>query len=149
MARRGTLRASDEDRERVIERLHRASTEGRIAAHELEQRVAAALKAITYSELDATTADLPSAGRNAKRHGSSQRALSTVREHPAVLIAAIPVIMVVIALLLALTLLWLVGTVAVLALGQRRRALPPPWSLVARHRLGGPVRRRGARGGWA
>jgi hypothetical protein len=144
MARRGSLRASDEDRERVVERLHRASTEGRIAAHELEQRVAAALKATTYSELDATTSDLPLAARPGNGRRASQRALSTVREHPAALVVAIPVILVVIAMLLALTMLWLLGTIAVLALGHRRRALPPPWAYAGRRRLGST-----RRGGWA
>jgi hypothetical protein len=149
MARRGTLRASDEDRESVIGQLHRASTEGRIAAHELEQRVAAALKATTYSQLDATVADLPRAAGNDRRRRASQRAVTTVREHPAALIVAIPVIMVVVAMLLAMTVLWLLGTLAVLALGHRRRTLPPPWSLGSRRRLGGPARRRRARDGWA
>jgi len=148
MARRGTLRASDEDRERAIERLHRASTEGRIAAHELEQRVAAALKASTYAQLDATTADLPRATPSGRRQRASRRAVSSVAQHPALLVIAIPVVMVLIATLLALTLLWLLGTIVVLVLGQRRRTLPPPWSLGSRRPLG-PSRRRGAPGGWA
>ena len=57
------MRASDADRDQVIERLHRAATEGRIASDEHEQRVTAALRARTYAELDATTADLPGSGR--------------------------------------------------------------------------------------
>jgi Domain of unknown function (DUF1707) len=148
MARRGTLRASDEDRERTIERLHRASTEGRIAAHELEHRVAAALTASTYAQLDATTADLPRATPSGRRRRASRRAVSTVVDHPALLVVAIPVVMVLIAALLALTVLWLLGTVVVLVLGQRRHMLPPPWSLGPRRPLG-PPRRRGAPGGWA
>jgi Flp pilus assembly protein TadB len=148
MARRGSLRASDEDRERAIERLHRASTEGRIAAHELEQRVAAALKASTYSQLDATTADLPQAGPNGRRRRASRRAVATVMDHPVLLLAAIPVLIALIAMLLALTLIWLLGTLVVLMVSQRRRTLPPPWSLGSGHPLG-PPRRRRIPGGWA
>jgi hypothetical protein len=53
------MRASDADRETVAERLRRAAGEGRILAHELEERLARALRAQTYGELDALVADLP------------------------------------------------------------------------------------------
>lgn len=52
-------RASDADRERVIERLRVAHTEGRLDIHEFDERVAAAWRARTYGELDALIADLP------------------------------------------------------------------------------------------
>jgi len=58
VSRRGALRASDADRDRIIDRLHRAATEGRIAAEELEERVGLALKAKTYAELLPHIADL-------------------------------------------------------------------------------------------
>lgn len=61
MPRRASLRASDEDRENVAEQLRHAAGEGRLRPHELEQRIAAALSASTYGELDALVADLPSA----------------------------------------------------------------------------------------
>src|SRR5436190_1510855 len=54
-----TMRASDADRDRIVDRLNKAAIEGRIAAEELEQRVSAALKARTYGELDDTVSDLP------------------------------------------------------------------------------------------
>jgi hypothetical protein len=53
------LRASDADREHIAERLRQAAAEGRLLAEELEQRLAAALRARTYGELDAVVADLP------------------------------------------------------------------------------------------
>jgi Domain of unknown function (DUF1707) len=59
MASRTTLRASDGDRERVIERLRQAATEGRLLTEELEQRLETALSARTYGQLDALVADLP------------------------------------------------------------------------------------------
>jgi Flp pilus assembly protein TadB len=59
MARTSSLRASDADRERVADRLRQAAAEGRILAHELEDRVHAALRARTYGDLDAVVADLP------------------------------------------------------------------------------------------
>jgi hypothetical protein len=59
MAERSILRASDADRDRVAERLRHATTEGRLTAGELEDRLHHALSARTYGELDAVVADLP------------------------------------------------------------------------------------------
>jgi hypothetical protein len=52
------LRASDADREAVVERLHRAATEGRLDADELEERVAAAYAAKLCTDLDGLIADV-------------------------------------------------------------------------------------------
>jgi hypothetical protein len=68
MARRGTLRASDSDREQVAERLRQAAAEGRLLAEELEHRLARALRARTYGELDPLVADLPRSGAGIVRH---------------------------------------------------------------------------------
>jgi hypothetical protein len=59
MGRRATLRASDQDREHVAERLRHAVAEGRLLAEEFEHRLARALRARTYGELDQLVADLP------------------------------------------------------------------------------------------
>jgi hypothetical protein len=59
MASRATLRASDADRELVIERLRQAAAVGRLLTEELEQRLEAALSARTFGQLDALVADLP------------------------------------------------------------------------------------------
>ncbi|HEY1627207.1 MAG TPA: DUF1707 domain-containing protein [Streptosporangiaceae bacterium] len=62
---RGEMRASHEDRDRVVELLRVSAGDGRIDAAELDQRVEAALTARTYNELAALVADLPSAGGTA------------------------------------------------------------------------------------
>ena len=59
MAKRSSLRASDADRDRVADRLRDAAAEGRLLANELEDRLATALRARTYGELDEVVDDLP------------------------------------------------------------------------------------------
>jgi uncharacterized RDD family membrane protein YckC len=59
MQSRERLRASDTDRERAVEFLHDAATEGRLSADELDDRVARAFSATTYGELDTLVGDLP------------------------------------------------------------------------------------------
>ncbi len=61
MARRRSLRASDSDRDDVVERLRAAAAEGRLLVAELEERLEVALHARTYGELDALLVDLPAA----------------------------------------------------------------------------------------
>ncbi|MFI5670253.1 DUF1707 domain-containing protein [Streptomyces sp. NPDC051704] len=56
------LRASDADRERVVERLRDAVAEGRIDMEEFEERLEAAYKSKTYAELEPITSDLPAPG---------------------------------------------------------------------------------------
>jgi hypothetical protein len=53
------LRASHEDRDRVVEQLRMAAGDGRLTAGELDQRLEVALTARTYGELTALTKDLP------------------------------------------------------------------------------------------
>ena len=53
------LRASDRDRERVVEELRMHAAEGRLTVEELEERVQRALDARTADELAALTRDLP------------------------------------------------------------------------------------------
>jgi hypothetical protein len=129
VARRGSIRASDSDRELVVEHLRSAAAEGRIAAHELEERVGTALSARTYGELDATVADLPGRGGQRSR---SHRAIATVRSHPALLLAAIPVVVLAVAVMLALTVTWIVLMALLFLLGRRHALLLsrggyPPW----------------------
>jgi hypothetical protein len=61
MAASQELRASHEDRDRVVELLRVAAGDGRLTADELDERLEAALSARTYGELAALTADLPRA----------------------------------------------------------------------------------------
>lgn len=53
------VRASDAEREAVVARLQAAAGEGRLALDELADRIERALGAVTRSELDVLTADLP------------------------------------------------------------------------------------------
>jgi hypothetical protein len=146
MARYGSLRASDADREHVVDRLRNAAAEGRLAAHELEQRVAAALRARTYGELDATVSDLPSSRRSQPRRA----AVASLREHPMLLVAAIPVVLVAVALLAAITVASLALGAAVFLLTRRRMTYLGPGTYAYR-RCVGPYGRAGgrARGYWA
>ena len=57
--RSDSMRASDADRERVVEELRGHAGEGRLDLEELEQRTSAALAAKTFGELRAVSTDLP------------------------------------------------------------------------------------------
>jgi Domain of unknown function (DUF1707) len=58
-ARAPAVRASDAERERVLTRLRDAAAEGRLTFEELADRVEAAARAVTRSDLDRLTEDLP------------------------------------------------------------------------------------------
>jgi hypothetical protein len=146
------MRASDEDRDRIVERLHRAATEGRIAAEELEQRVSTALKARTYGELEQTVQDLPgrSSGRGGRlpaRRAAGGWAVSAARANPMLLLFAIPVLAVTAAMLVAATIVWAVLMVVIMVLGGRHGPPRPPWMYARRH--GYRHSRRGPGGYWA
>lgn len=150
MSKRGSLRASDAERDQVVDRLHKAATEGRIVSDELEQRVSTALKARTYDELEATVADLPgprSRGPVQRRSSAGSLALSAVKANPMLLLFAIPALAVTTAMLLAATIVWAVLMVVLMMLGGRCGAHRPPWVYVRRHDLRPP--RRGAGSYWA
>lgn len=53
------MRASQTERDRVVDRLRTHAAEGRLEVEELEQRIEAALSARTHGDLDAVEADLP------------------------------------------------------------------------------------------
>jgi Domain of unknown function (DUF1707) len=55
----GQLRASHQDRDRVVEILRVAAGDGRLTAEELDERLEIALTARTFAELAALTTDLP------------------------------------------------------------------------------------------
>ena len=58
-AHRGDMRASDADREQIVERLRKAADEGRLHVEEFDDRLGRALIARTYGPLDALVDDLP------------------------------------------------------------------------------------------
>jgi hypothetical protein len=59
---RSDLRASHEDRDRVVELLRVSAGDGRLTAEELDERLERAITARTYGELAGLVADLPAAG---------------------------------------------------------------------------------------
>jgi len=68
---RGHLRASDADREHVVDTLKAAFVQGRLTKEELGIRAGLALAARTYGELTAITADIP-AGHDETRPRPAQ-----------------------------------------------------------------------------
>ena len=59
---RAQMRASTADRDRAVELLTRAYTEGRLDKDEHDARVERAMTATTFAELDSVVIDLPGAG---------------------------------------------------------------------------------------
>lgn len=59
---RSELRASHDDRDRVVELLRVSAGDGRLTAEELDERLEQAMTARTYGELARLVADLPSQG---------------------------------------------------------------------------------------
>ena len=58
---RGKMRAADADRDRVVECLSMAFSEGRLSKDEYDNRLENALSARTYADLDQLVTDLPAA----------------------------------------------------------------------------------------
>jgi Domain of unknown function (DUF1707) len=56
----------------VVQRLHRATTEGRLLAEELDERLGSVFAARTYGELDALVADLPATPSHDRRRPNVQ-----------------------------------------------------------------------------
>ena len=145
----------------MVSRLHKAATEGRIAAEELELRVATALKALTYGDLEQTVADLPGPRPRSRRPPARRTpvgwAVASVRANPMLILLAIPVVAVTLAMMLAAAIIWMVLMVVVLVLsGGRRGPGGPrgqwsgPWMYTRRGRGFGPPRRGGRpRSYWA
>ena len=59
---RSELRASHEDRDRVVELLRVSAGDGRLTVDELDERLELAMSARTYGELAKVVSDLPAAG---------------------------------------------------------------------------------------
>lgn len=128
MSERGYHRASDEDRERVAERLRRAATEGRLAPEELDERLGLALRARTYSQLRALVADLPLPAR-------PRRLAPRVIVYAVAAVAVLTAVAIAIAALVFVGTLWLFWLFMAWAFFGRRR-------LIYAHRaqLRGPAR---------
>jgi hypothetical protein len=89
------LRASDEDRERIADRLRKSHAEGRLDLAEFQQRLESCYEAKTFGELSALVRDLPRPIEHDDRG-----ALARIRSSPWALLAPI---LIVVLLLGALT----------------------------------------------
>jgi hypothetical protein len=123
MSRYASLRASDADRDAVVERLREAAGEGRLEPDELEERVGSALRARTYGQLARLVADLPRSPSRRRGHTSPVARYGLVG---AGLIGAVVVALVVVAVVAVLVLAaaaWWLACVVFWAFccGSRRR----------------------------
>jgi hypothetical protein len=75
---RSELRASHDDRDRVVELLRVSAGDGRLTAEELDERLEQAMTARTYGELARLVADLPAVG-SALSPAAELRAKDVVR----------------------------------------------------------------------
>ena len=75
---RSELRASHDDRDRVVELLRVSAGDGRLTAEELDERLEQAMTARTYGELARLVADLPAVG-SALSPAAALRAKDVVR----------------------------------------------------------------------
>lgn len=107
-----SLRASDADRDAVVDRLCEAAGEGRLEPDELERRVGGALGARTYGDLAELLADLPPDGRMpsprpAWRTNALARSAVVGAGFLVAVTAAVAVVVVVAMLVLAAVVLWI------------------------------------------
>jgi hypothetical protein len=152
MIRAADQRASDADREEVVEILRIAAGEGRIGHDELDERLSRALAARTYRELHATVDDIPrDRGAGSRRMPQAQRTVAgwtvkAVRNEPWLLVFMLPVLVITLTLAAIGMMVWFVFIIAVLALGRTRHH---PAHQLGRRRTGQMSRGRGPRGGVA
>ncbi len=93
------------DREQVAERLRQAAAEGRLLAEELEGRLAHALRARTYAELDPLVADLPGQ-RPVPRRRRNVSPVTTVAVTAVVAVVALAVIALAVMVITGLAAAW-------------------------------------------
>jgi hypothetical protein len=104
MDNRQHIRASDADRQEVVDRLAAALAEGRLKMDEYAERMGLAYEAVTYGDLAALSADLPEAGPVAKREAAPPAATPQAAAAPRGVIADLPA---------ALKVLWTIWLAAV------------------------------------
>lgn len=71
MSETQTMRASDSEQQRVVDRLRGAVGDGRLTMDEYMSRMELAYKAVTYGDLAPLYADLPQSGSTTARHVTS------------------------------------------------------------------------------
>jgi DUF1707 SHOCT-like domain len=93
MDNRQHIRASDADRQEVVDRLAAALAEGRLKMDEYAERMGLAYEATTYGDLAALSADLPEAGPVAKREAAPPAATPQAAAAPRGVIADLPAVL--------------------------------------------------------
>jgi hypothetical protein len=115
MRRHQLLRASDSDRDTVVDRLREAAGEGRLEPEELEERVEAALRARTYGELDWLVADLPGHVATRPRRLRAGPLLSLVA-----VVAVVTLVLAAVVLAAAWWMVWIAFWIVCRGVGRRR-----------------------------
>ena len=80
---RQRMRASDRDRQEVVDRLRDAVAEGRLKMDEYVDRMGRAYQAVTYGDLASLHTDLPAAGPTAERRTALPAKAPPVKALPA------------------------------------------------------------------
>jgi hypothetical protein len=125
MSKRGTLKASDADREQVAERLRKAAAEGRLLTEELEHRLTAAFSARTYGELDELTADLPrDVARPARRRPLPIPAPAMALAFLVLMPMMVAIVVAAVVLVVSMTAMWALFAVIAMWMFGRRPAFP-------------------------
>ena len=86
---RETMRAADADRDRVVELLNTAYSEGRLSKDEYDGRLENALSARTYADLDQLVTDLPAARATAVTPAARATAVTPVAKTNGLAIASL------------------------------------------------------------
>jgi hypothetical protein len=133
---RSEIRASDEERERIVSFLRDKTAEGRLTADELDERVGRAYRAVTRAELQRLVRDLPDSplGRRTparRRHRgvmiAGMAGFAALRLPGLALLLvwtalAVTIVMVAVIAVLAVTLGPLIALVVLTLIALRRRA---------------------------
>src|SRR5215467_6055645 len=98
------MRASDADRQELVDRLATSPEEGRLKMDEYAERMGLAYEAVTYGDLAALSADLPQAGPVATREAAPLAAGPQAAAAPRGVMADLPA---------ALKVLWTIWLAAV------------------------------------
>jgi len=80
---RQRMRASDRDRQEVVDRLRDAVAEGRLKMDEYVERMGRAYQAVTYGDLATLHADLPAVGSPAERRAALPAQAAPAKAAPA------------------------------------------------------------------
>lgn len=80
------LRASDAERQRIVDMLQAAATDGRLTVGEADERIAAAYAATYQHDLVPLTDDLPSGSRDDRQPAQRRRIHPAVAVHAAVVL---------------------------------------------------------------